>query len=308
MSPVFCLFSSRLSPPMPTISLHFAHSIEMSQPVEEVTCNSHQIAFAKETDSSGLITVTMDPDKPRTDLVLDIVLDSAGYGLSPFILLHSYLSRPFVSLCESDEMTEKAAVVALQIPASAFGETSLEVIFLVDRSTSMDDGRLNSCLYVLSFAELSVKSIFPSILDQLPASTYFNVAGFGASMKRVFMSSQLKSAESIQTALEAIRLFDGDLGQTFVHEALEEVLAEPPYEAGRLRHIIIMTDGEIEDVPASVKIVSAHAHSTRTSVFVYGHPRFQYFARAVSAAGNGRFAVASEEMFVLLRFSLFLIE
>ncbi|KAH7033718.1 von Willebrand factor type A domain-containing protein [Microdochium trichocladiopsis] len=129
-----------------------------------------------------------------------------------------------------------------------------EVIFLADRSGSMED-KIDSLRLALRF-----------FLKGIPASGWtFNIWSFGTTSRSMWPQSRVYDAQSLAEALDYLdRGFEADLGGTELLPALEQVVASRS-TADRTRpcEVIIITDGEVWRLQDTLDYVEHVRRSTQ---------------------------------------------
>jgi uncharacterized protein with von Willebrand factor type A (vWA) domain len=88
-----------------------------------------------------------------------------------------------------------------------------EFIFLLDRSGSMQGGRIEKAKQALVF-----------FIRSLPKYSYFNVVSFGTRFKTLFDSSRKYDDSSAQSAIKSVSQFSADMDGTEIAEPLKKIL------------------------------------------------------------------------------------
>lgn len=118
----------------------------------------------------------------------------------------------------------------------------IEYVFLVDRSGSMEGGRIEA-----------VKAALQILLRSLPTrKTTFNIISFGSSFSPLWQKSQVYGTDTVEEASKHIDTMEADLGGTEIRDALDfafkkrntaEVNGDKPATS-----VFVLTDGEAWDI------------------------------------------------------------
>ncbi|KAJ3414025.1 hypothetical protein HDV05_007150 [Chytridiales sp. JEL 0842] len=120
------------------------------------------------------------------------------------------------------------------VPKFALNEIRTEIIILIDRSGSMQGSKITQASRALQ-----------TLLRSLPASSYFNIIGFGSTYQTLFPKSVEYNASTLSKAEKAMKTLNADLGGTEIKSAMEKA-----FEMRRLdmpTQIFVLTDGEVWD-------------------------------------------------------------
>ncbi|PVF97084.1 VIT-domain-containing protein [Serendipita vermifera] len=126
-----------------------------------------------------------------------------------------------------------------------------EYIFLVDRSGSMEGGRMES-----------VKASLQIMLRSLPSrDTTFNIVSFGSSYSSLWPTSQAYSAESVEQASKHVDTFSANFGGTELRSAIQFALkgrtsAKSSSNAAAPTSVFLLTDGEAWDLDGVLHEIS----------------------------------------------------
>ncbi|KAI1457047.1 VIT-domain-containing protein [Annulohypoxylon moriforme] len=153
---------------------------------------------------------------------------------------------------ETHTFLENQKAMMITIPSSLMLESKNtpkagEVIFLVDRSGSMQD-KIEA-----------VKSSLQFFLKGIPIGRKFNIWSFGSSFSRLWDKSQEYSSESLRLALEHVEELKSDMGGTELLPALTAMIASR--DTSCPCDMIILTDGEVWRLDETLTLVQ----NTRTN-------------------------------------------
>jgi hypothetical protein len=169
----------------------------------------------------------------------------------------------------------KAYVLVSFRPKLEAGFAASEVVFLVDRSGSMQGP---SILEARKALELALRELRPGC--------FFNIVGFGNRHSALFPESRPIGAETLASALSYVKSMDGDMGGTEILPALKFVLDAPPQE-GLPRQVFVVTDGEVSNTDAVIELVRHHGARTRVFAFGIGASPSHHLVKALARAGEG---------------------
>ncbi|CAG0884651.1 unnamed protein product [Cyprideis torosa] len=136
------------------------------------------------------------------------------------------IHQPRLIIEESWDFGGKSYAAMLTfVPSFKLSPMTAEVIFLVDRSGSMEWGNK------IEMAKNALK-IF---LKSLPTGSYFNIVGFGWHFQALFRSSVPYEEMSVQEAMAYVNSIEADFGGTEILKPLKYIFALPHIEgAARL--------------------------------------------------------------------------
>jgi hypothetical protein len=169
----------------------------------------------------------------------------------------------------------KAYVLVSFRPTLEAGFAASEVVFLVDRSGSMQGASILEARKALSLA-----------LRSLRPGCFFNIVGFGSSFSALFPESRPFGEETLASALSYVRSMDGDMGGTEVLPPLKFVLDARTQEA-LPRQVFVITDGEVSNTDAVIELVRHHGARTRVFAFGIGASPSHHLVKALARAGEG---------------------
>jgi Ca-activated chloride channel family protein len=196
------------------------------------------------------------------------------------------MDRDFVLLATPAEENEprvlaergqdgKAYVLVSFRPKLDAGFAASEVVFLVDRSGSMQGA---SILEARKALELALRSLRPGC--------FFNIVGFGNTHSALFPESRPFGDQTLASALSYVRSMDGDMGGTEIFPALKFVLDAKAQE-GLPRQVFVITDGEVSNTDAVIELVRHHGARTRVFAFGIGAAPSHHLVKALARAGEG---------------------
>jgi hypothetical protein len=232
--------------------------IEMPSPIRAVESPSHPVRV--ELDASKA-TVTL--GGRETALDRDFVLKVK--------LAEAHVPRAWL---ETDPRGRRAALVAFQ-PRFDAEESPCELILLVDRSGSMQGA---------SIAE--ARNALQLCLRSLTEGTRFNIVGFGSTFEMLFPESRAYDERSLKEASKHVDNMDANMGGTEILAPLEAILSKLP-QPGVPRQVFVLTDGQVTNTGAVIKLVRKHSDTTRVFTFGIGAGASHHLVRGLARAGSG---------------------
>jgi Ca-activated chloride channel family protein len=151
----------------------------------------------------------------------------------------------------------------------------LEVVFLVDRSGSMEGSSMEQVRRAL---QLSLRS--------LREGDRFDIVGFGSTHQALFGKARPYTQENLDEAARHVQSMDADLGGTEILPALQSVLIRSQSE-GKTRQVILLTDGEVTNEEAVLELAAQHARDTRIFVFGIGFGPSEFLVRGLARVTGG---------------------
>ncbi|TDZ65277.1 von Willebrand factor A domain-containing protein 5A [Colletotrichum trifolii] len=142
-------------------------------------------------------------------------------------------SNPVAVLETHPAIPHQQAIMATLVPKFKLSATKPEVVFICDRSGSMDNkiGDLKSALLVF--------------LKSLPVGCMFNICSFGSDHSFLFPKSKMYDKDTLRTAVAHIEKFDADMGGTEIHRPLEDTFERRHKDMDL--EAFVLTDGEVWD-------------------------------------------------------------
>ena len=122
------------------------------------------------------------------------------------------------------------------------------------------------------------------ILDSLRPGDLFDIVAFGSSQRILFGREMPASAANLAHARRFVRGLDADLGGTEIRAALRSAYRLPG-EAGMVRDLLLITDGEVWDTGRVVAEARASGH--RIFTVGVGSSVAEPFVRALAEATGG---------------------
>jgi Ca-activated chloride channel homolog len=258
---VGCPDAQRLNPPV-ALSVPYGLSLSVRVAIPGgITCiesPSHPIAV-KMAEREATVSLGQQDAALDRDFVLAIEAQA--------------LETPHAVVERDDTGTEAVAVAF----APAFETTSAasELIFLVDRSGSMQGTSIEE---VRNALQLCLRSMTPGCR--------FNIVGFGSSYESLFAETRAYEQSSLDSATAHVAMMQANLGGTEILPALGSVLAAKP-PSSMPRQVVIMTDGQVTNTDAVIALAAEHADTARIFTFGIGAGASHHLVRGLARAGGG---------------------
>lgn len=195
------------------------------------------------------------------DFVLTI---NANQEDLPFAMIETHPSLP----------NQRALMVSL-IPKFSLRPDLSEIIFVIDRSGSMQD------------KIPTLRSALEVFLKSLPLGVPFNIISFGSSYSCLWRESRTYDQASLNEALNFSQTIDADMGGTEILGALHAALNN--HRKGRLLEVLVLTDGQVwnqDHIFATVREASKGI-SARFFTLGVGNTASHSLINGISKAGNG---------------------
>ena len=152
-------------------------------------------------------------------------------------------------------------------------------IFIIDQSGSMT----GEPIYL-------VKETLIIFLRSLPRNSYFQLIGFGSSIKFINRKPVEYTEENVNISIEKIQNISADLGGTELYPPLKAIFKEENYQNINLgRNIFILTDGETEDEDKCLSIISKNNDKYRIHSFDIGNYYKEKFIEECGKIGKGSY-------------------
>ncbi|RIB09112.1 von Willebrand factor type A domain-containing protein [Gigaspora rosea] len=174
----------------------------------------------------------------------------------------NYLDKDFVLVVKSQGLdqprafieynpeTETNCVMLTLVPKFAINPILTEMIFVVDRSGSMNGDPIKKAAQAL---ELFLRS--------LPEDSYFNVVSFGSTYDSLFPKSQPNSQSAISTALSLAQNMEANYGGTEIYQCLKWVFENKRNDMPTA--VVLLTDGSVWNVNQIVELIQSKVKESK---------------------------------------------
>lgn len=200
------------------------------------------------------------------DFVLQVVATNTG---NPVAVLEAHPTLP-----------NHRALMATLVPKFNLPSSRPEIVFLCDRSGSMQNGNKIP----------NLKAALHIFLKSLPVGVKFNICSFGSRSEFLFPEgSKTYDATTLEQAVRYVDTFTANFGGTNIYSPMEEVFKRR-YSDMELE-VFLLTDGEIWDQERLFELLNTHVAETNGAVRVFslgiGRDVSHSLIEGVARAGNG---------------------
>ena len=238
--------------------LNLSVRVRMPGQITAIEAPSHPISLEFK-DGSAIVTLA----QAEAALDRDFVLSIAAAGLD--------VPQAIVERTDDDG---EAVAVSL-VPKFATSTVAAEVIFLVDRSGSMQGRSIEE-----------VRNALQLCLRSMSAGCYFNIVGFGYGHQALFDESRPYDQTSLDAAAAHVAQMHADLGGTVILPALASILEQPTHPEIS-RQVVVLTDGQVTNTDAVIALAAKHQATTRIFTFGIGAGASEHLVRGLARAGGG---------------------
>ncbi|PKK77689.1 hypothetical protein RhiirC2_675649 [Rhizophagus irregularis] len=257
--------------------LELAVTCRMTSTIQNIESPSHKISTEMNIDGNPKISkITL--TEQITYLEKDFILVVKSKDLDQ--------PRAFV---EYDPELQTNCIMLTLVPKFSLNTTISELVFVVDRSGSMDIEPMKKAAQALEL-----------LLRSLPEDCYFNVVSFGSDYDSLFPKSELYSETSLSKALNLAQTMKSNYGGTEVYNVLEWVFKNSRDDMPT--SIFLITDGEVWNVDQIVELVSKHEEEKNDDLRLFslgiGDSVSHNLVESVARAGKGyaQFVTNDERM------------
>jgi small GTP-binding protein len=138
-------------------------------------------------------------------------------------------------------------------------------------------------------------------LRSLPSGTLFNLIGFGNGVEQVFPMPAVANQANASTAFDELSKWQANMGGADLLQALEHVFERTLGADERRRdgigasRLLIITDGQVPDSAAIVKLIAERAESTQTYTLGIGGTVSIGVIESMARAGAGLHRIVDDE-------------
>lgn len=205
-----------------------------------------------------------------------LALREAAMDSDFVLLLHpAETRRPWVEV-ETDASGGFTACLTFAPKMPEAAPTPAEVLFLVDRSGSMEGASIHEVRRAL---QLCLRALRPG--------DTFEIVGFGSQHRALFGQPAEYNDFTLGKATAHLEAMEADLGGTQILPALESVLGRRP-DPGRRRQVVLLTDGQVSNDAAVTALAAHHRATARIFTFGIGHGCSEHLVNGLARVTGGR--------------------
>ena len=253
----------------------------MQTKIKSVKSPSHEVKIVinEEVNSHGQHEFHGELSSKTTDMNKDIIILVEGEN-------EDVLNKPvvFLETYEGDKKNIGAVGMVSLVPSFNLKEQSTELIFLVDRSGSMDGSSI-----------LQAKKALELFLHSMPSECYFNIWSFGSKFDALFGGgSKMYSDNSMKKAIEHVQSMDANYGGTEIYNPLKAIFDQKAPSKSHLRQIFILTDGAVSNAPVVISLVKEKKGQGRVFSLGLGSSASRHLVKGLARVGCGTAMFANE--------------
>jgi Ca-activated chloride channel family protein len=236
----------------------FSATVHGTGGLRRIESPSHPVAI----DLDGpRATVTLSQEHSALDRDL-VLLITPGDALGPQITL------------ERSPSGRIAASIVFR-PSFAASRVPADVVFLIDRSGSMQGSSIEQVCNALQLC-----------LRSLESGCAFDIVGFGSSFESLFGECRAYDERSLADAHRHVASLQASLGGTELLPALESVLSSAARRE-RVLQLVVLTDGQVTNTDAVLDAVRRCRDRVRVFTFGIGRGASHHLVRGLARAGRG---------------------
>uniref|UniRef100_A0A8C9QNQ4 von Willebrand factor A domain-containing protein 5A n=1 Tax=Spermophilus dauricus TaxID=99837 RepID=A0A8C9QNQ4_SPEDA len=169
-------------------------------------------------------------------------------------------------------------------PLNEASVTCGEFVFLMDCSGSMQCP-MNNQDGSQSRIEAAQETLI-LLLKSLPIGCYFNIYQFGSSYEEFFPESVKYTQQTMEEAVNRVKLMRADLGGTEILAPLQNIYRKPSIPHHPLQ-LFVFTDGEVSDTFSVIKEVQSNSNKHRCFSFGIGEGASTSLIKSIARVSGG---------------------
>ncbi|KXH68880.1 vault protein inter-alpha-trypsin [Colletotrichum salicis] len=187
-------------------------------------------------------------------------------------------SSPVAVLETHPTIPHQQALMATLVPKFKLAATKPEVVFICDRSGSMEGNKMED-----------LKNALRVFMKSLPVGSMFNICSFGSRHNFLFPKSVIYDQSTLETAMRHIDTFSANYGGTQIYNPIETTF--------KRRHIdldletFVLTDGEVWDQGRLFGMVDKMTQESKGAIRLFtlgvGKDVSHSLIEGLARAGNG---------------------
>ncbi|KAE9579186.1 hypothetical protein CGMCC3_g4753 [Colletotrichum fructicola] len=194
-------------------------------------------------------------------------------------------SNPIAVLETHPTIPHQQAIMATLVPKFKLATTKPEVVFVCDRSGSMQ-GKI-----------ADLKNALQIYMKSLPVGCMFNICSFGSRHTFLFPKSQTYDQNTLNTAMKHIDKFGSDYGGTELYAPIEQTFKRRHKDLDL--EVFVLTDGEVWNHENLFGMVNKHVEDSKGSVRLFtlgiGRGVSHALVEGLARAGQGFSQTVSEK-------------
>ncbi|KAF6788483.1 von willebrand domain containing protein [Colletotrichum sojae] len=243
----------------------FVKSIQSPSHPIAVTVGSTSTMTTSNTPSLNLASATLSLGSAELDrdFIVQVVTSDAS---NPVAILETHPTD-----------AHQQAIMATLVPKFRLNTTKPEVVFVCDRSGSMDDKipDLKNALHIF--------------MKSLPVGCMFNICSFGTQHSFLFESSRPYDQDTLSIATQHIESFASNYGGTHMHAPIEETFKRRHKDMDL--EVFVLTDGEIWNQQDLFHLVNQHVEDSKGAIRLFalgvGRDASHSLIEGLARAGRG---------------------
>jgi hypothetical protein len=240
-----------------------SHPISISIGTTSAMAENPDVLPSLQYASATLSLQTADLDK---DFILQVIATNTS---NPVAILETHPTIP-----------NQKAIMTTLVPKFNLPSSRPEVVFVCDRSGSMEDG--HKIPNVISALKLFLKS--------LPIGVKFNICSFGSHFSYLFPNGSVSyDQNSLDAAIKHIEKFDANFGGTEIYQPLADIFKRR-YKDMDLE-VFVLTDGEVWNQESLFQLVDDNVKSSKGAIRLFtlgvGNDVSHSLIEGLARAGNG---------------------
>ena len=230
--------------------------------VENNNNDNFKILFRTEKMNDYNLITQYDPKKDETSCILSMIYN-----------------RNDINIPKNDlpDLDEKKNYIELYQKNLINNYPSL-FIFLIDQSGSMTGKPIDI-----------VKESLLFFLQSLPKNSYYQLIGFGSTMKYISSEEPFEyTVENVEQTIKKVKKLKANLGGTKLYKPLQNIFSNKNFDDLNLcKNLFILTDGDVWDREQSLKLIKNNLDVFRVHSFGIGNDFDKKFI--VEAGKNGSY-------------------
>ncbi|KAF0322786.1 Vault poly [Colletotrichum asianum] len=216
-------------------------------------------------------TLSLGTAELERDFIIQIIATNTS---NPIAVLETHPTKP-----------HQQAIMATLVPKFKLATTKPEVVFVCDRSGSMQ-GKI-----------ADLKNALQIYMKSLPIGCMFNICSFGSRHTFLFPKSQTYDQNTLKTAMKHIDKFGSDYGGTELYAPIEQTFKRRHKDLDL--EVFVLTDGEVWNHENLFGMVNKHVEGSKGSVRLFtlgiGRGVSHALVEGLARAGRGFSQTVSEK-------------